>query len=240
MEGIGVGTLRQNFKTVAAQDPVAYKFIYATYGNTEPTQTVLQTNKFYNKLTQALDNLPAGTFNIFIPCITPTGQFLLRPFEASGAGGFLTMDTAMQAIVSAQFTAGSYASRLIYLGFAIVVKAGETDFTNSDNFRIVAVMPNELAYFDGLAGAGVPPAVPDFSNLGKGVIKGKTQDGYVTESGDNDATGKVYGFENTVKTLAGTEGGITFTKLGDKVVMCANESDANALLNLHPDWIAGY
>lgn len=239
-EGIGVGTERQNFITFTAQDPLSYKFIYKTYGNSEPTQTVLQTDKFFNTTTQVLDSLPVDTFNIFIPCITPTGQFLLRPKEAATVQGYGTMEDAMSDIINSTFSEGGYDKRLIYLGFSIVVKVGATDFTNPDNFKIVAIMPNELAAFGNLAGTGVPTSIPDFSNAGKGIIKGKAEDGYLAESGDDDASGKVQGWEKTVKTSAGIEEEIAYTRFGVSVVLCENESDANALLQIHPDWIVGF
>lgn len=239
-EGIGVGTERQNFITFIAQDPLSYKFIYKTYGNSEPTQTVLQTDKFFNTTTQALDSLPVDTFNIFIPCITPTGQFLLRPKEAATVQGYGTMEDAMSDIINSTFSEGGYDKRLIYLGFSIVVKVGATDFTNPDNFKIVAIMPNELAAFGNLAGTGVPTSIPDFSNAGKGIIRGKAEDGYLAESGDGDASGKIQGWEKTVKTSSGIEEGIAYTRFGVNVVLCENESDANALLQIHPDWIVGF
>lgn len=238
-EGIGVGTNKENFKTIPATNPTPYKFIYLTYGNTELTHTSLLTARIFNTATQSLANI-AGGYNIMIPCITPTGQFLLRPMEKNGtATAYATMEAAIADVINLQYSEGNYDDRLIYLGFSIVVAVGATDFTNPANFRIVAVLPNQLTAFGGLAGTGVPGTVPDFSNLSKGIIKGKAQDGYLTESGDGDATGKIQGWKNKVPTATGTVSGVTYQRFGT-LVLCANENDANVVANANPSWIVGF
>lgn len=144
-----------NIKTIAAGN-FTYKFLYPGYNPSASALSNLDTTHLYNLTAGTWDDVSSKNgYIVMVPCITPTGQTLVIPAMSTVSSGnylniYNTIEEAETAIYTLPYTDTSTdktRSRVIYLGFSMIVKIGATDLTDSKNFVTVGMLPQALTSF---------------------------------------------------------------------------------------------
>ena len=162
-EGINIATsvYTPNSITYSAEAPWQAKELWPGYDASVSDTSILDTTHVYNMTNERVDDVSAlDGYIVLIPgIVTVTGQDVYLMAMSPYTSGeytqiFSTMNDAVASIYSLQFDLGNVTNRVCWLGQAIVVKIGATDFTNPEQLQIIGQLPNSLGSYTAASGSG--------------------------------------------------------------------------------------
>ena len=162
-EGVNISTsiYNPNSITYVAETPYQAKELWPGYDASVADSSVIDTTHIYNMTNNRVDDISAlEGYIVLIPgLVTVTGQdvylMAMSPYESGEYTQiFSSMADAVLNIYSLQFDLGNVTNRVAWLGQAIVVKIGATDFTNPGQLQIVGQLPNSLGSYLTASGSG--------------------------------------------------------------------------------------
>lgn len=162
-EGVNItnSLFKPNSVTYEAEAPYQAKELWPGYDASVLDSSILDTTHIYNMTNQRVDDISAlSGYVVLIPgIVNVTGQdvylMAMSPYVNSEYTQiFPDMNTAVNSIYALQFDLGTVTNRVSWLGQAIVVKIGATDFTNPEDLQIIGQLPNSLGSFVSASGSG--------------------------------------------------------------------------------------
>ena len=166
-EGVNVSTSIYDPNNIIYQgeNPYSTKELWPRYDPTALDSPTLDTTHIYNMSTNQVDDISSETgYIVLIPgVVAVTGQDVYLMAMSPVDDGeytqiFNSIDDAIKGIYSLQVSLGTVASRVSWLGQSIVVKIAATDYTDTNQLRVVGEIPNVLgsgSNYPGAAGSAV-------------------------------------------------------------------------------------
>ena len=162
-EGVNISNsvYNPNSITYAAEAPYTAKELWPGYDANVTDSSVLDTWHVYNMTNNRVDSVYGQDgYIVLIPgIISVTGQDIylmaMSPYESGEYTQiFPTMNDAINSVYGLQFDLGTVTTRVSWLGQAIVVKIGATDFTNPEQVQVIGQLPNSLGSYTAASGSG--------------------------------------------------------------------------------------